>query len=120
MRPFFLYGEQQLFIPGSVQGAILFVHVSVTFVLFFYCKSWTSPISTNTPGIYRSGGVWANAWDGFRRAPSRDGRGRPAAVDFVVCFGCGGISFLFLFVFFLRMHKACCKDEAALSHFPLY
>ena len=34
--------------------------------------------------------VWATAWDVFRRAPSRVGRGRRAAVDFVVCFGLGG------------------------------
>ena len=44
------------------------------------------------PGIYGSGRVWANAWDVFRLKPSRGGRGRRAAVDFVVCFGCGEIS----------------------------
>ena len=36
------------------------------------------------PGIYGSGRVWANAWDVFRRTPSRGGHGRRAAVDFVV------------------------------------
>ena len=41
-------------------------------------------------GIYGSGRVWANAWDVFRRAPSRSGRGRRAAADFVVCFRGGG------------------------------
>ena len=49
-------------------------------------------------GIYGSGRVWANAWDVFRLAPSGGGRGRRAAVDFVVCiFGWGG-----LFSFFSR------------------
>ena len=49
------------------------------------------------PGIYGSGRVWANAWDVFRRATSRGGRGRRAAVDMVVCFGRGG--FLLFLVF---------------------
>ena len=31
----------------------------------------------------------------FRRTPSRGGRGRRAAVDFVVCYGYGGIYFVF-------------------------
>ena len=35
----------------------------------------------------------------FRRAPSRSGRGRLAAVDFVVCFGWSGF-FSFFFFFF--------------------
>ena len=34
-----------------------------------------------------------------RRAPSRDGRGRRAAVDFVVCFGCGEVFLCFLSIF---------------------
>ena len=33
----------------------------------------------------------------FRRTPSRDGHGRQAAVDFVVCYGCGEIYFVFFF-----------------------
>ena len=48
-------------------------------------------------GIYGSGRLWTNAWDGFRRAPSRVGRGRLAAVDFVACFGLGGIFSCFFF-----------------------
>ena len=52
------------------------------------------------PGIYGSGGVWANAWDVFRRAPSRGGRGRRAAVDIVVCFGRGGFFSVFFSVLF--------------------
>ena len=54
--------------------------------------------------------------------PSRGGRGRRAAVDFVVCFGCG-VFFVFVFVlvvFFLRTHTACCNYEAAWPHLPLY
>ena len=53
------------------------------------------------PGIYGSGRVWANAWDVFCLPPSRGGRGRRAAVDFVVCFGCGGIFSRFFFRLFL-------------------
>ena len=49
------------------------------------------------PGIYGSGRVWANAWDMLRRAQSRVGRGRRAAVDFVVCSGWGGIFSHFFF-----------------------
>ena len=62
---------------------------------------YTSEADFYKPGIY--GGsvrIWSNAWDVFRRTPSRGGRGRRDAADFVVCFGCGGISFLIFFVFF--------------------
>ena len=34
--------------------------------------------------------VWATAWDIFRRAQPRVGRGGRTAVDFVVCFELGG------------------------------
>ena len=37
-------------------------------------------------GIYGSGRVWVNAWGVFHHMPSRGGRGRRAAVAFVVCF----------------------------------
>ena len=37
--------------------------------------------------------MWANEWDVLRRAQSRVGRGRWAAVDVVVCFGWGGFFF---------------------------
>ena len=43
---------------------------------------YTSEGDFHKAGIY--GGsvrVWANAWDAFRRTPSRGGRGRRAAVD---------------------------------------
>ena len=77
----------------------------------------TSEADFHKPGIYGgSARVWATACDVFCRAPSRVGRGRRAAVDFVVCFGWGGYFFVFfrfyLFVF-LRTHTACCKYEAA-------
>ena len=43
----------------------------------------------------------------FRRTPSRGGRGFRAAVDFVVCFECGGISlFFFRFLYFERTRPA--------------
>ena len=42
----------------------------------------------------------------FRHTPSRGGRGRRAVVDFVVCLGCGGISFFFSFFFFERTRPA--------------
>ena len=73
------------------------------------------------PGIYGSARVWTNAWDVFRRAPSRGGRGRWAAVDFVVFLG-GADFFVFIFVrfFLLRTHTACCKYEATLPYLPLY
>ena len=62
----------------------------VTFVVFTDCQSCSRPISTN-PGSMEAGEYGHNAYV-FRRTPSRGGRGRRAAVDFVVCFGCGGIS----------------------------
>ena len=61
------------------------------------------------PGIYTSGRVWANAWHVVFRAPSQGGRGRRAAVDFVVCFGWGDffLGFLFsIFLFFERIQPA--------------
>ena len=77
------------------------------------------------PGIYGSGRVWANAWDVFRRTPSRGGRGRRAAVDFVVCFGWGdffrGFIFIFDFIFFLeRTRPTASKCEVAFPHLLIY
>ena len=46
--------------------------------------------------------VWATAWDVFRRAPSRVGRGVRVAVYFVVCFWVGRIFIGFLFLFLMR------------------
>ena len=51
----------------------------------------------------QAGELWSNAWDVFRRAPSRGGRGRQAAVDFMVYFDWGGflreVFFRFFFAF---------------------
>ena len=60
-----------------------------------------------------------NAWDLLHRAASRVGRGRRAVVFWVVCFGCGGISFL-CSLFLLGTHMAYCEYEVALPHLPVY
>ena len=73
-------------------------------------------------GIYGSGRVWANAWDVFRRTPSRGGRGRRAAVDLFRGVYCvfGGISCFFFFVFVtLSAHGPLQVYEPLLLHFPL-
>ena len=92
--------------------------ICVTFVVLADCESCTRPISTN-PGIYGgSGRVWTNAWDVFRRTPSRGGRGRRDAADFVGYFGCGGISNLFfsLFFFFGRTRPAASMKSPCLIY----
>ena len=60
------------------------------------------------PGIYGSRRVWAIVCDVFPCMTSRVGRGRRAAVDFVVRYGWGGFSFLFFryFFFFERTRSA--------------
>ena len=50
----------------------------------------------------------------FRRAPSRGGRGRRVAVDFVVCFRWGG----FFRVFFLRFIFFLERTQPAASMWP--
>ena len=77
------------------------------------------------PGIYGSQGVWAIALGLFARAPSRGGRGRRAALDFVVCFGWGdffrGFIFIFDFIFFLeRARPTASKCEVAFPHLLIY
>ena len=67
-------------------------------MVFTDYESSTRPISTN-PGSMEAGKYWVNAWDVFRRTLPRGGRGRRAAVDFVVWFGCG-VFLLFFFVSF--------------------
>ena len=64
------------------------VSVCVTFVVFTACESCTISISRN-PGSMEAG-EYGLTRGMFRRAPSRGGRGRRAAVDFVVCCGWGG------------------------------
>ena len=41
----------------------------------------------------------------FRRTPFRGGRGRRAAVDFVVCLGCGGIWWVVVSIFFFSFER---------------
>ena len=99
-----------LLVPGCVQGARLFnlsvgVCACVT-LLRFYCLRELYEADFHKPGIYGTGRVWANAWDVFHRTPSRGDRGRRAAVDFVVCFGCGGIFFVFFLAFFCFFSNA--------------
>ena len=72
------------------------------YVCMYVCM-YTSEADFHKPGIY--GGsvrVWATAWDVFRRAPSRVGRGVRVAVYFVVCFWVGRIFIGFLFLFLMR------------------
>ena len=59
----------------------------------FYWLRELYEADSHKPAIYGTGRVWANAWDVFRRAPSRGGRGCRAAVDIVVCFRWGGFFF---------------------------
>ena len=66
----------------------------------FYSLRELYEVDFHKLGICASGRVWANAWDVFRSAPSRGGRGRRAAVDFMVCFGCGGFFRVFFFLDF--------------------
>ena len=46
--------QKSLFIPGCVQGCIILIVLSVTFVFFTDCESCTRPISTN-PGSMEAG-----------------------------------------------------------------
>ena len=79
--------------------------VYVTFVVLLI--SIAVEADFHNPGIYGSERVWANAWDVFRRALSRGDRGRRAAVDFLVCFGCGGFFRVFRgYAFQIRRARA--------------
>ena len=69
---------------------------------FYFLREELYEADFHKPGVYGSGRVWANGLDVFRRAPSRVGRGRRAAVAFVVCSEWGGffscvLSFDFFF-----------------------
>ena len=56
MRPFFAFRQKSLFIPGCVQGAIIwFVCVCVTVVVLTDYENCTRPIPTN-PGSMEAGG----------------------------------------------------------------
>ena len=95
----FAYRQKKPFHTGARTGChhLINICVCVTFVLFTDCESCRRPISTHTRDLWKRAS--ANAWDVFHRTPFRGGRGRRAAVDFVVCFGYGGISFFFSFFF---------------------
>ena len=114
---FCLLAKKSLFILGCVQGSIILL-VCVTFVVFSTdSESGTRPISTN-PGSMQTSEY------GLTRGTCFVARRREvvavagAAVDFVVCFGCGGISF---FRFFSsNAHGLRQVYGAALPHLPLY
>ena len=83
-----------------------------------YTRVYTSEVDFHKPGVY--GGsvrVRADAWDVFRRAPSRGGRGRRAAVDFFrgVFFSCLVAFRVFLFGFFSSNEHSYCKYEQYLA-----
>ena len=85
-------GQKSLFRPGCVQGVIIFLSVCLSVCLCMcnirrlYLLRELCEADFHEPGIYGRERVWANAWDVFRRAPSRRGRGGQVAVDVVVCF----------------------------------
>ena len=63
------------------------------------------------PGIYGTGRAWANVWDVFHHMPPRGGRGRRAAVAFVVCFRWGGIFSCFQVITFFFEFRARVHDR---------
>ena len=83
----------------------LSVSVRMCIICRFYGLIELYQVDFHKPGIYGSGRVWANAGYVFRLVPSRGGRGRQAAVDFVVCFGWDG-TFSFFFSRFLLFSNA--------------
>ena len=83
------------------------------------CESCTRPISTN-PGSIEEACEYGLTRGTCFVARRLGGRGRRAAVDFVVCFWVRRDLFVFFRYFFLRTHTACCKYEAALPHLPIY
>ena len=95
-------GKKSLFIPGCVQGAIILISLSVWVCLTFVDFTDVGAVRGRFPqtrDLWKRSSMDYNGWGVFRCTSSRVGRGRWAAVDFVVCFGRGGISCFFL-VFF--------------------
>lgn len=140
-RPFFSARQKKLFVyiirtrgAGCVQAsniklvclllcAVYYNRVVCTLYVYERC---TRPISTNQ-GSMQAGEYGLrvyNAWDAFRRTPSRGGSrsvGLMQHAVLVVCFECGGISFFFFFFQFERTQPAAsCKYEPGLPHLPLY
>ena len=110
--------QKSLFIPGCVQGCIILIVLSVTFVFFTECESCTRPISTN------AGSMGACEYGLTRRTCFVSRRLEVVAVVVLLwlswCVLGGADFFVFFFrFFFLRTHTACCKYEAALPHSPL-
>ena len=64
-------------------------------------------------------GEWANAWDVFPRMPSRIGRGRWVAVEFVVCLGWGGffVRVFFFDLFFFERTRPAASMRPPLASF---
>ena len=91
MRSFFVYKAEQPLITGVHTGCDYFFYLPVCLYVqhlwFLLIVRAVHGADFHKPGIYGSGRVWANTWDLVRRTPCRGGRGRRAAVDFVVCFG---------------------------------
>ena len=124
MRPFFAFRQKSLFIPGCVQGAIIWlvclcVCACVTFVVFTDCESCTKPISTNPGSIEASEcGLTRGMCSAARHLELVAVTGR-LWISWCVL---GGADFFVFFshFFFLRTHSACCKYEVALPHLPIY
>ena len=103
---FFPIGKKASSYRGAIQGAIISfacLSVRVTFVVFTDFESCTRPIFTN-PGSMGADkhGLTRGT---FRRASSRGGRGRRAAVD-SWCVLVGADFFGFLFSFFFSSSNA--------------
>ena len=91
--------QKCLFIPGCVGCHYLF-SLCMCNIRGFYQLRELYEDNFHKHATYGSGRAWANTWEVFRHTRCRGGRGRRAAVDFVVCFGCGGIScFLGIYIF---------------------
>ena len=122
MRPFFAFRQKSLFIPGSVQGAIIelvCVSVCVSLVVFANCEICTRPISTN-PGSMEAGQhglTRVTCFLAFRL--ELDAVAWLLWLSWCVLGG-ADFSLFFVFRFFLRTHTVCCKCEVILPHSTLY
>ena len=98
-------GKQDFSYRGSYRAPFfnqsVGVCVRVCNVRRFYCLRELYEADFHKPGIYGSGRVWANAWNAFRRALSRDGRGRSLMWVSWCVFGGAGFFRVFFPTFFL-------------------
>ena len=92
-RPFFSFRAKTPLHTGVRTRCHYLISLSVCMwdIRRFYWLRELYEANFRKPGIYASGRVWANVWGAFLRGLSRGGRGRRAAVTFVVCFPWGGI-----------------------------